>query len=1122
MKTKFRLLVFAWILMIMAGGITVQAAGFEWNNKFELNSKKVQINIGDSYDLDVTGTEKIPKWTTWGINKVKVDQDGVITGIRAGKTTVSARIGLNIKKCIVTVVDPSIKLNKKTATIYAGGTSTNTVQLKAVSKGTEKEIVWKTSDPGVAVVDENGKVTSVAAGTAVITATGNRETASCEVTVKESSIALDMESLTLSTKGNGSSIKLTPAVVGSSRSVKWTSNNKQIAVVSGGKVTGKKSGTAVITATANGISASCKVVVTEGSVSIDQEKLLLYTGETMLLKTNAEKGDSIIWKTSDETVARVDENGKVTAVGAGSAVLIVECNGSMDSCEIMVKDTAINIGENAVELKTGGTDRTYSLNYEVTGRKAAVKWTTSDKQIAVVKGGKITAKKAGIATITATANGVSDTVQVTVKEYEPSIKLNQSEYILYTKKGNTLTLKAAVTGKNKKVEWNSSDPSVAKVSKKGKVTALKEGQTMITATANGVTAECLVTVIESKVLLEAENIFMEKNDQKILPADIVGVSQTAKYRSSNSKVVTVKNGVLTAKKYGEADIKVTANGITSICHVSVDECLHEFDDGKIKQEATCTAEGINIRTCMICGDQCKEKIVKTDHIWEETQRTEATCTNSGTILFTCANCSETRQETLETVDHVYGVWTIITEATEFTEGVEKQYCIRCGAENERSIPTSDHVHSYTDVLSEPTCIEKGYTTHICSCGDFYIDSYVDTGDHIYGEYTTIQEPDCTTRGSKQRICTVCGDINTSSIDRLGHDFNDEYTMDVEPTCEKEGSESQHCSRCEKVRGITGIPALGHDFSDEYTVDKEATCMEEGIQSQHCSRCDAIQNKTAIPKTEHHSKDGYCTECGEKVAGLYNADGTLVVFWEESGMDIQTEYSSSSYKTDPSSPYYVLTNVYPETVKIIIPDGIRSIAGYAFYNCSSLMEIEMPDSLNSIGYHAFEKCTGITDITLPEAVTTIEGYAFAYCSGLGEITIPEGVTVIGQHIFEKCASLKNVTLPDSVDTIEEYAFYGCPLSSIVIPENIRIIAEYAFGNCSDLTSIYIPTGISIMRDFVFGLSSSDLQIYCGKARALVMREIDNGFFGAYWNYCDKSTELNVNYNVTKEEYQATIK
>ena len=127
---------------------------------------------------------------------------------------------------------------------------------------------------------------------------------------------------------------------------------------------------------------------------------------------------------------------------------------------------------------------TYKISV-VTDEK--VNYTTSKKSVATVDGkGKITAKKAGTATIKATVGNVTANYKITVKN--PT--LNYSKKTL--KKGKSFTLK--VTGAIGKIKYSTNKKSVATVSTKGKVTAKKKGKAVISVKANGVTLKCKVTV----------------------------------------------------------------------------------------------------------------------------------------------------------------------------------------------------------------------------------------------------------------------------------------------------------------------------------------------------------------------------------------------------------------------------------------------------------------------------------------------------------------------------------------------------------------------------------------------------------------------------------------------------
>ncbi len=159
-----------------------------------------------------------------------------------------------------------------------------------------------------------------------------------------------------------------------------------------------------------------------------------------------------------------------------------------------------------------------------------------------------------------------------------------------------------------------------------------------------------------------------------------------------------------------------------------------------------------------------------------------------------------------------------------------------------------------------------------------------------------------------------------------------------------------------------------------------------------------------------------------------------------------------------NPMYYANNLYINGVliegDIVIPDGVTSIGGSAFYGCTKLTSITIPDSVTSIGEDAFSYCTKLTSITIPDSVTSIGYRAFANCASLKSITIPDGVTSIGGSAFYRCTGLTSITIPDGVTSIGEYAFYDCyGLTSITIPDSVTSIGEYAFYGCTGLKDVY---------------------------------------------------------------------
>ncbi len=197
-----------------------------------------------------------------------------------------------------------------------------------------------------------------------------------------------------------------------------------------------------------------------------------------------------------------------------------------------------------VTKKTIDKGKTYTL--KVSGTSKKVKWSSSNKSVATVSSkGKVTAKKAGTATISAKVDGKTLKCKITVKN---PIKINATSKTLY--KGNTYTLK--VSGTSKKVTWSSSNKSVATVSSKGKVTAKKAGTTTISAKVSGKTLKCKITVknpiTRQKIVVIDAGHQAKGNNAK----EPIGPGAKEK----KAKVTTGTTGKWTKKKESEINLAV--------------------------------------------------------------------------------------------------------------------------------------------------------------------------------------------------------------------------------------------------------------------------------------------------------------------------------------------------------------------------------------------------------------------------------------------------------------------------------------------------------------------------------------------------------------------------------------
>ncbi|MBQ2245339.1 MAG: fibronectin type III domain-containing protein [Oscillospiraceae bacterium] len=123
-------------------------------------------------------------------------------------------------------------------------------------------------------------------------------------------------------------------------------------------------------------------------------------------------------------------------------------------------------------------------------------------------------------------------------------------------------------------------------------------------------------------------------------------------------------------------------------------------------------------------------------------------------------------------------------------------------------------------------------------------------------------------------------------------------------------------------------------------------------------------------------------------------------------------------------YPILPDQRNEIRRVVIEEGITSLADNAFTRCTSLYDVQLPESLTAIGKNAFALNGTITQIQIPDAVTEIGGGAFAGCTALLQADLPESLLKLGDRAFYACTSLSSLTIPASVTNIGSEALAGC--------------------------------------------------------------------------------------------------
>ena len=95
----------------------------------------------------------------------------------------------------------------------------------------------------------------------------------------------------------------------------------------------------------------------------------------------------------------------------------------------------------------------------------------------------------------------------------------------------------------------------------------------------------------------------------------------------------------------------------------------------------------------------------------------------------------------------------------------------------------------------------------------------------------------------------------------------------------------------------------------------------------------------------------------------------------------------------------------DITKVVIPNGVTKIDGYAFSGCSSLTSVTIPQGVTKIGNYAFSGCRSLTSVTIPDSVTEIGYYAFSGCSSLKEVRVPYSCSVANNTFPDGCEVIR---------------------------------------------------------------------------------------------------------------------
>lgn len=360
--------------------VTVTKKPVTYTYALEVKLADSSINVGEntsataSYITYTNGTrtsaKDVTSSATWSSSNPAVASvsGGSVTAKATGSATITAAYNGYSATATVTVEEDityDYQLSPTSTNVVNGRTTKMTVIRRTFTNGSQtngedysSNFTWTSSNTSVATVGSNGVITGVGAGTATITAKYGGTTLTGTVTVTPNytyELVLNKTSIDMG-KGRRETLVATyktyaDGVLESSNDVTssatWSSSSSSVAGVSGGTITGNGIGSATITATYKGKSATCSVKVTGsptlslGWTSVDLKRGDVRTNAAIYNPNNGTAATNVtssaVWTTSNSGVATV-VGGQITAQGKGTCTITATYNGVSASCTVNVTE----------------------------------------------------------------------------------------------------------------------------------------------------------------------------------------------------------------------------------------------------------------------------------------------------------------------------------------------------------------------------------------------------------------------------------------------------------------------------------------------------------------------------------------------------------------------------------------------------------------------------------------------------------------------------------------------------------------------------------------------------------------------------------------------------------------
>ncbi len=339
--------------LVACGGVTISGVALPESVNLEKSATQ-QLQLEYSAEGDAAA-DKIAEaagkltveWSSSDETIVTVDAEGNVTAVEAGEAYVTATVkdkdGLTATTLVRVAVTPTGVEAPEMLELVTNGENAKNLDAKIVPEdATGVKLAYESSDEAVATVDENGLVTAVADGECVITAyvVSDTDDVAVDTEVADATVA---DSEAASSDATASESAVVESEAAESEQVFEPLEQES----SEPETTDTEVLDPEFAILMEDLKAETKVVVTTkvDAVTLSQNEGILNVGKSVTLTATVTPEEiaadtSVTWSSSDEAVATVDSNGKVTAVATGNATITATAGEESASCDITVEKAA--------------------------------------------------------------------------------------------------------------------------------------------------------------------------------------------------------------------------------------------------------------------------------------------------------------------------------------------------------------------------------------------------------------------------------------------------------------------------------------------------------------------------------------------------------------------------------------------------------------------------------------------------------------------------------------------------------------------------------------------------------------------------------------------------------------